>query len=142
MSDSSKASPEKIVKHMLENDAFGQWLGIELIDVEEGYCLLKCRLTDKMLNGYNIAHGGTLFSLADSAIAFASVSYGRPAVAIDHSISFIKKAISGDTLSIKAETVSMGYKTGVIHVEITNQKSELIAVVKGTIYRTNDRFEL
>lgn len=142
MSNSSNPSPEKIVNHMLENDAFSQWLGIELMEVEEGQCLLKCRLTDEMLNGYKIAHGGILFSLADSAIAFASASYGRQAVAIDHSISFIKKAVSDDTLSIKAEIVSMGFKTGVIHVEIANQNDELIAVVKGTVYRTNDRFKL
>lgn len=142
MSNSSNFSPKKIVNHMLENDAFSQWLDIKLIEVEEGRCLLKCRLTDKMLNGYKIAHGGILFSLADSAIAFASATYGRVAVAIDHSISFIKKAVSGDVLSVKAETLSMGFKTGVIRVEITNQNEELVAVVNGTVYRTGERFEL
>ena len=142
MSNSSNFPPKKIVLHMLKNDAFSQWLGIELVKVEEGQCSLRCKITDEMLNGYNIAHGGILFSLADSAIAFASATYGRIAVAIDHSISFIKKAVSGDILSIKAEAVSMGFKTGVIRVEIKNQKDELVAVVKGAVYRTDEMFEL
>ncbi|MDX1642304.1 MAG: hotdog fold thioesterase [Balneolaceae bacterium] len=142
MSDSPNPTPEQIVKQMFDHDAFSQWLGIELIDVKEGSCTLQCRLNDRMLNGYNIAHGGVIFSLADSAIAFASASYGRLAVAIDHSISFTKKAVSGDTLTIKAETISMGYKTGVIRVEINNQNNELVAVVKGTVYRTSETFQL
>lgn len=142
MSNSPTPMPEEIVRHMLKNDPFSQWLGIELIDVKEGKCILRCTLNDEMLNGYRIAHGGIIFSLADSAIAFASASYGRVAVAIDHSISFISKAKSGDTLTAKAKTVSMGFKTGVIEVEIKNNEDELIAVVKGTVYRTSDTFKL
>ncbi len=142
MSNSSTPSPALIVNHMLENDAFSQWLGIELMDVNEGSCSLKCALSDEMMNGYKIAHGGILFSLADSAIAFASASYGRIAVALDHSISFTKKAVSGDVLLVKAETISMGFKTGVIEVRITNQHDELVAIVKGTVYQTGEQFEL
>lgn len=142
MSNSSNLSPARIVNHMLDNDAFSQWLGIELLDVKEGACSLRCTLSDKMMNGYKIAHGGILFSLADSAIAFASASFGRNAVALDHSISFTQKAVSGDVLLIEAETISMGYKTGVIEVRITNQHDELVAIVKGTIYRTSEEFEL
>lgn len=142
MSSSSNHSPTRIVTHMLENDAFSQWLGIELIDVDEGSCSLSCTLSDKMMNGYKIAHGGILFSLADSAIAFTSASYGRIAVAIDHSISFTKKAVSGDILLVKAKSMSMGFKTGVIQVEITNQHDELVAIVKGTVYRTSKEFDI
>lgn len=142
MSHESHHSPEKIVHHMLKNDEFSQWLGIHVIDVQEGACTLQCTVTEKMMNGYKIAHGGVLFSLADSAIAFASASYGRVAVAIDHSISFLKKTVAGDMLTIKAETVSMGRRTGVIQVEIENSDRQLVAVVKGTVYRTNETFDL
>lgn len=142
MSDLSKPTPAQIVNHMLENDAFSQWLGIEVIEIEEGACMLRCTVHDEMLNGYQITHGGVIFSLADSAIAFASASYGRLAVSIDHSISFIKKAVSGDTLTIKAETISMGRKTGVIQVVIKNMEEDLVAVIKGTVYRQSETFEL
>lgn len=104
--------------------------------------MLRCTVHDEMLNGYQITHGGVIFSLADSAIAFASASYGRLAVSIDHSISFIKKAVSGDTLTIKAETISMGRKTGVIQVVIKNMEEDLVAVIKGTVYRQSETFEL
>ncbi|MCG2588155.1 PaaI family thioesterase [Rhodohalobacter sulfatireducens] len=140
MNDSSNTSPGKIVNHMLENDAFSQWLGIELIEVQEGACILQCTLKHQMLNGYSIVHGGIIFSLADSAIAFASASFGRLTVAIDHSISFTKEAVLGDTLTAKAETISMRFKTGVIRVEITNQHNELVALVKGTVYRKSEEF--
>lgn len=142
MNESSKTSPRKIVNHMLENDAFSQWLGIELVEVHEGACTLRCTLKHQMLNGYSIAHGGIIFSLADSAIAFASASFGRLTVAIDHSISFTKEAVLGDTLTAKTETISMRFKTGVIRVEITNQHNELVALVKGTVYRKSEEFEL
>lgn len=141
MSDSPKPSPEKIVNHMLKHDTFSQWLGIQLIDVGKGKCTLQCTLNDEMLNAYEIAHGGIIFSLADSAVAFASATFGRVAVTVDHSISFIKKAVSGDVLTIKAETVSMGSQIGVIKAEVTNNEKELIAVAKGTVYRTSELFK-
>lgn len=127
---------------MLENDAFSQWLGIEIIEVTEGECMLSCTVRDIMLNGYNISHGGILFSLADSAIAFASATYGRMAVSIDHSISFIKKSTAGETLKITAKTLSMGQKTGVIQVKINNEDDEMIAIVKGTVYRTSKTIDV
>ena len=141
MNNSHLSKPQKIVKQMLKNDAFSNWLGIEIIEVFEGGCKLTCIVRDDMLNGYKIAHGGILFSLADSAIAFASATYGRVAVTIDHSISFIKKATAGDQLKVTANTLSMGHKTGVIQVEISNQDEELIGFVKGTVYRTSKKFE-
>lgn len=141
MSDSSTLSPEEIVTQLLKNDAFSQWLGVEVIEAGKGACKLRCTVHKGMLNGYKITHGGALFSLADSAIAFASATYGRTALAIDHSISFTKKAVLGDTLTAEAETVSMGRKTGVIQVQIKNQDNELVALIKGTVYRTSERLE-
>lgn len=142
MNSHSDPSPKDIVEHMLKNDPFSQWLDLRVLEIKEGSCLLECIVTEKMLNGYQIAHGGVLFSLADSAIAFTSASYGRVAVAIDYSISFIKKVLTNDLLTIKAEAISMGNKTGVIKVEITNDDEKLVAVVKGTVYRTSETFNL
>jgi len=127
---------------MLKNDPFSQWLGIEILAVHEGNCRLQCTISDEMLNGYKITHGGILFSLADSATAFASSTYGRLAYSIDQSISFINKSFSGDKLLVTATSVYMGFKTGVINVEINNSKDERIAVTKSTVYRTNEYFKL
>ena len=78
---------EKIVDTMYQIDAFSQWLGIEIIDVSEGFCQLKMTLRKEMLNGFQIAHGGIAYSLADSALAFASNSHGRKSLSVETSIS-------------------------------------------------------
>ena len=63
---------EKIVSKMINGDAFSQWLGINVIKVSEGFCKLEMRVRKEMTNGFNIAHGGISYSLADSALAFAA----------------------------------------------------------------------
>ena len=65
---------QRIVSKMMENDRFSEWLGIEIEEVKEGYCRLSMTVREEMLNGFGIAHGGIVFSLADSALAFASNS--------------------------------------------------------------------
>ena len=62
---------KKVVAHMLEHDQFSKWLGIELIDIREGYSKIAMPVREEMLNGLGIVHGGIAFSLADSAFAFA-----------------------------------------------------------------------
>ena len=70
-------NPQKIVNKMFDQDAFSQWLGIQIVDVSEGYCQIKMTVRKEMLNGFHIAHGGIAYSLADSALAFASNSNGK-----------------------------------------------------------------
>jgi len=70
-------NPQKIVIKMFDQDAFSQWLGIQIVDVSEGYCQIKMTVRKEMLNGFQIAHGGIAYSLADSALAFASNSNGK-----------------------------------------------------------------
>lgn len=142
MDDPVEIPPQKIAEYLFENDPFSQWLGIEIIDVQKGSCLLRCMLTEKHLNGARVTHGGVLFSLADTAIAYTAASYGRLALTIDNSISFIKSTYPGDALTIRTEVLSMGNKTGVVQVEIKNENDQLIAAIRGTVYRTNEMFDL
>jgi acyl-CoA thioesterase len=90
-----------------------------------------------MLNGFNIIHGGVLFSAADSAFAFACNSHGILTVALDVSISFAKSAQSGDLMTVEAREVHLGSKIGIYDVRTTNERGELIALFKGTAYRTS-----
>ena len=92
----------QIVNRMFENDPFSQWLGIERLVVKPGHCVLRMAIRREMLNGFAIAHGGITFSLADSALAFASNSQGRHAVSIDTSISHITSLREGDILTATA----------------------------------------
>ena len=64
--------PKEIVDKMMNNDAFSKWLGIEILELKKGYCKLQMKVLKNMTNGFNIAHGAISYSLADSALAFAS----------------------------------------------------------------------
>lgn len=109
-------------------------MGVAISDVSIGFCSIKCTVSEQMLNGFSVAHGGIIFSLADSALAFAAATTGRPALALDHSISFTRKVLAGDTLTATAKQVNLTRKTGLFTVEISNQASQVVAVLKGTVY--------
>jgi acyl-CoA thioesterase len=90
-----------------------------------------------MLNGFGIIHGGALFAAADSAFAFACNSHGRLSVALDVSITFTKAATEGEVLTVEAKEVHLGNKTSLYDIITRNEKGEVIAVFKGTAYRTS-----
>lgn len=121
---------------MLELDLFSQWLGIEVVDVAEGYCKIKMTVRKEMVNGFGIAHGGIAFSLADSAFAFACNSDGKVTVALDTSMSFPKAVKVGDTLTAVGKRLNQTRSTGLYLIEIKNQHDELVGVFKGTCFRT------
>ncbi|MBT8271086.1 MAG: hotdog fold thioesterase [Flavobacteriaceae bacterium] len=128
--------PGAIVKKMYDNDAFSQWLGIEVLDVQAGYCKLRMVVKKQMLNGFSLAHGGITYSLADSALAFASNSRGRQAVSVETSINHLEKLKAGDELL--AETIELSVKNniGFYRTEIKSD-DKLVAIFNGTVFRTN-----
>ena len=134
--------PEKVVNKMADNDGFSQWLGIELMKVKLGYCVLRMTIRKEMLNAYAIAHGGITYSLADSALAFASNSQGRKTVSVETSISHTESLKEGDIITAVAEEMSLSNKIGVYHVTIKNQNNKVVALFKGTVYRTSKEWEV
>ena len=135
-------SPHQIAKeHMYDKDAFSQWLGIEILEVAAGSAKLRMTVREEMTNGFKIAHGGISYSFADSAFAFASNSQGRHAVSVETSISHLAPVKIGDTLVAEATEEKLGHKIGVYQVRICNQDSELVAIFKGTVYRTSKQWE-
>jgi acyl-CoA thioesterase len=129
----------QVVTKMMELDYFSQWMGVEIMEVSYGYCKIKMTLRKEMLNGFGIAHGGISFALADSAFAFACNSEGRITLALDVSVSFPKAAKEHDILIAEAKQVNQTNRTGLYMVEVTNQHGELVALFKGTCYRTDKR---
>ena len=127
----------KVVAKMYDNDWFSQWLGIERLTIETGSCVLKMTIRKEMLNGFGIAHGGITYSLADSALAFASNSYGKMAVSVETSISHTKQLKEGDEITATAQEMSLTNKIAVYNVTIKNQHNELVGLFKGTVYRTS-----
>jgi acyl-CoA thioesterase len=132
-----KGLANKIVDKMLDEDKFSQWLGIEKVLAEQGHCILKMKIRGEMVNGFGIAHGGIAYSLADSALAFASNAYGRLSVALDCGISYPAAVNVGDELTCEAKEFSLTKSTGTYLIEVVNQKKQKVAFFKGTVFRTH-----
>ena len=126
----------KVVEKMMNGDSFSQWLGIEVLEITEGFCKLQMKVRDEMTNGFNIAHGGISYSLADSCLAFAANADGIQSLSIETSISHTKKVESGDILTATSKGINNTNKTAMYDISITNQDNIEIAHFKGTVYRT------
>ena len=127
---------EKVVAHMMEHDAFSKWLGVEIIEVKEGACKIKMTIREEMVNGFHVTHGGIIFSLADSALAFACNNRNNLSLALECNVSFLKQVNVGDELIAEAKEIHNGKSTGVYSIHVTNQNNIQVALFKGTCFRT------
>jgi acyl-CoA thioesterase len=137
-----KQIAEKVVATMYDNDAFSQWLGIERVLVQQGHCIIRMTVRKEMLNGFGIAHGGITYSLADSAFAFACNSHGRKSVSVETSISHTLALKEGDVIIAEARELHVSNKIGVYQIDVTNQDGKIVALFKGTCYRTSNNWEV
>lgn len=129
---------ERIVDKMMANDLFSQWLGISVDEVSEGRCRLSMTIRKEMLNGFGIAHGGIAFSLADSALAFASNSRNQKSLVLDASVSFTTPVKEGDLLIAEAEEKNVTRRTGIYYITISNSDGKKVAFFKGIVFRKED----
>jgi acyl-CoA thioesterase len=127
-------TPREIVEMMMAQDAFSQLLGMELLSIDKGSCVLRCQVTNSMTNGFGITHGGITYSLADSALAFASNAYGTHCFSVDTNIAHLKKVKLGDVLTANCTESHRGKRTGVYVVEIQNQEGMRVAYFRGTVF--------
>lgn len=126
-----------VIDRLYQRDNFSQWMGIRILEVKEGYSRIEMLLRSEMMNGFGIAHGGITFALADSAFAFACNSDGKVTVALDVSISFPKPGKAGDLLTAEAKRVNATNRTGLYLIEVRNQHNQIVALFKGTCYKTD-----
>jgi len=129
-------TPQQIATHILSQDAYGKWLGLELLEVDSGYCKLAMKTRADMCNGIGILHGGVIFSLADAAMAVAANSHGRVCVALEVSITFTLSIQKGDILTATAREKHLGNRTAAYSIDVFNQNDFRVALAKGTAYRT------
>jgi acyl-CoA thioesterase len=132
----------RVVNAMFDNDPFSQWLGIERMEDGPGRSILRMTVRPEMCNGFGIAHGGITFSFADSAFAFASNSHGRKSVSIETGISHTAPTRPGDVLTATAEEEHLSNKLAIYTVRVTNQHGAVVALFKGTVYRTSTAWEV
>ncbi len=138
MTDHQFATSE-VVEHVFSKDLFSQWLGISVLEVKPGYSKIVMSIRPEMINGLGIVHGGIAFSLADSCFAFACNNRNNLSVALDTSINFLKPVHVGDKLFAESTELHNGKATGLYHITIKNQYDHLVAMFKGTCFRTSKR---
>ena len=136
MSEEKDQLAAAVVNHMMAHDQFSQWLGIQVLEIREGFSKISMVIRPEMVNGFGIIHGGVTFSLADSAFAFACNNRNVLSVALDTSINFIKPVHVGDELTASAKEIHNGQSTGLYHISIMNQHLHVVAEFKGLCYRT------
>ncbi len=130
----------KIPYKMLSQDAYSQWLGIEILECEIGRCKVAMTVRKEMLNSMNKSHGGITYSLADTAFGFAANTHGKFAVSIETSINHIEAVNEGDYLVAESVIEKVNNKLGFNIIEV-KRGDEMVALFKGVVYRTNKDWE-
>jgi acyl-CoA thioesterase len=126
---------ERVAQTMFARDRASQGLGIRITGVGPGHAELAMSVRADMLNGHAICHGGFIFTLADSAFAYACNSYNLTTVASGCAIDFVAPAREGDVLTAVAHERSISGRTGVYDIEVTNQHGDRVAFFRGKSYR-------
>jgi acyl-CoA thioesterase len=136
MSDvEAQALAEAVAAAMYAQDRASQMMGMRIIQVGPGRAQLTMTVRADMLNGHATCHGGFIFTLADSAFAFACNSNNHTTVASGAAIDFVAPAREGDVLTAVAEERSATGRTGVYDITVRNQRGETIALFRGKSHR-------
>ena len=133
----AQALAERVVAHMLEHDEFSRWLGLEVTHLAPNAATVRMTVRPEMVNGFGVCHGGVAFSLADSALAFASNTHGRLTVSIENSIRYPAAIMPGDVLTASAVELSASRRLAYFDVTVRKGNDEVVALFKGTVYRTS-----
>jgi acyl-CoA thioesterase len=120
---------------MLGSDRASQNLKLQILDVAPGSVRVSMTVRPEMVNGHGLCHGGIIFTLADSAFAFACNSHGEPMVAAGASIEFLAPASAGELLTALATEVSRGARHGIYDVRVTKNSGEAVALFRGRCAR-------
>ncbi|WP_372893214.1 hydroxyphenylacetyl-CoA thioesterase PaaI [Rhodosalinus sp.] len=116
---------------MWANDRASKFLGISLDAVGPGTATMSFEVADHHLNGHDICHGGYIFTLADSAFAFACNSYNQTVVAQMNVVTFLSPGRKGDRLTASAREVSRSGRAGIYDVAVTAQDGREVAQFRG-----------
>jgi acyl-CoA thioesterase len=140
MTDAEQALAERVVNTMMAKDAFSQRMGMEVVEVRPNASTVRMRVTADMLNGFGVCHGGATFSLADSALAFASNTHGLVTVSIENSMTYPAAIREGDILTAAAEQEGNSNRLAFYRVVVKRGDTDVVALFRGTVYKTNKPF--
>ena len=139
MDEAAPTDPQRLAeavgRAMYDRDLASQMLGMALDSIGPGRAQMTMRVRPDMCNGHGICHGGLIFTLADSAFAYACNSYNINTVALGCTIDFMAAAKNGETLRAVGEMRQQGSRTGLYDITVTNQDGHTIALFRGKSYR-------
>ncbi len=121
----------RIADHMLSEEGTGPHWGLDIIEVRVGYAKIAMTLRSDMLNGHRTAHGGMIFSLADTAFAYACNGRNETTVAAHAAITFLSPGREGETLAAEAVEQAIEGRSGVYTVTVTATQGRVVAVFQG-----------
>lgn len=127
----AQALAERVAQGMFARDNASQRLGMRIVRVAPGFAELAMTVRADMVNGHAITHGGLVFTLADSAFAFACNSYNANTVAAGCAIEFLAPSREGDVLTATAREHTLVGRNGIYDVDVRNQHGEVIALFRG-----------
>jgi len=131
------ADPSWAATHMAQTDNTKRFLGIVIKELERGKAVLSMTVRPEMANGFGITHGGMVFSLADTAFAYACNEGEQPTVASGADITFTRASHTGDTLTATAVRRWVSGRNGLYDITVTDQHDQIIAEFRGRSFSTN-----
>ena len=130
-----QARAEAVGRELYARDSASQALGITLEEIRPGYARMKMTVRDDMVNGHDLAHGGLIFTLADSTFAFACNSHNHVTVAQGATIEFLAPGRRGDVLTAEGREQYASGRTGVYDITVTAADGRTIALFRGKSFR-------
>ena len=127
---------ERVASGMMARDMFSQWMGMQIVDVRPRTATVRMTVRPEMVNGFGVAHGAIVFALADSAFAFACNTHGTVTVSIENSVTYPMAVAPGDELTATAESEGESARLGYYRAVVRNQKGDIVALFRGTAYKT------
>ncbi len=125
---------DAIIKRVRE-EPYAKKMGMELIELDEGYSKVKMTFKEDMENIFGMVHGGAIFSLIDEAFETAANTHGTAAVALSMNITYIKPVSAGDVLYAEAKEMSLSGRIGTYVINVENERGDLIALCQALVYR-------
>ena len=130
-------SPQEIAGAMFAGDAFSQWLGIQILEVDMGYCKTSMRVRPEMVNGLGLAHGAVAFALADTTFALAANSNRPNSPSIQAMIHYLQPVKPGDLLIAESRQIKAGSRLQLYEIEVKVEE-KLVCVYQGTCLQARE----
>jgi acyl-CoA thioesterase len=130
-----QAQAEAVGRAMYARDNAAHALAMTLEEIRPGYARMRMTVRPDMLNGHDLAHGGLIFTLADTTFAYACNSHNHVTVAQGATIEFLAPGKAGDVLTAEGHAQHSSGRTGVYDIKVTDQDGRTIALFRGKSFR-------